>query len=153
MRRSLRSPVILLTAALAACGSRGVTSGSGQPSSQRFTREVGTVPGALVKAAVRTFDRYGIPILEANEPDGRVRTVPVDLRALARRFDEAPVTCPQGMARDTRALFRFEVKIRRVDKGSELAIESQPDGKSGCIMRAAFVSALLDEIARSAGEQ
>ena len=57
------------------------------------------------------------------------------------------------MARDTRALFRFDVKIRRVDKGSELAIESQPDGKSGCIMRSAFVSTLLDEIARSAGEQ
>jgi hypothetical protein len=151
MRRLLPSPLALLL--LAACGSRVADSGTGQPSSQQFTREVGTVPGTLVKAAVRTFDRYGIPILEANEPDGRVRTVPVDLRALARRFDEAPVTCPQGTPRETRALFRFEVKIKRVDKGSELALQSAPEGKSGCIMRAAFVSALLDEIARSAGEQ
>lgn len=153
MRRTvLRCPILVL--ALAACGGSGaVGSGSAQPTSQQFTRDVGTVPGALVKAAVRTFDRYGIPILEANEPNGRVRTVPVDLRALARQFDEAPVTCPPGIARDTRALFRFEVKIKRTDRGSSLALESEPEGKSGCVMRAAFVSSLLDEIASGAGEQ
>ena len=50
-----------------------------------------------------------------------------DLRALARQFDEAPVTCPPGIARDTRALFRFEVKIKRTDRGSSLALESEPE--------------------------
>jgi hypothetical protein len=150
MRRSL-FPLVLLV--LPACGSGIFGSGSSQPSSQQFTREVPTVPRTLIQAAARTFGRYGIPVLEADEPGGRVRTAAVDLRSLARRFDEAPVTCPQGTSRETRALFRFDVKVRRTDNGSTLALASEPEGKSGCVMRAAFVSSLLDEIAKTAGEE
>jgi hypothetical protein len=133
--------------ALAACGS-GILGGGSSPSSQQFTREVRAVPGTLVQAASRTFGRYGIPVLEADEPGGRVRTAAVDLRSLAGRFDEAPVTCPQGTAQEASARFRFEVRVRRTDRGSELSLQSEPEGKSGCVMRAAFVSSLLDEIAQ-----
>jgi hypothetical protein len=146
MRRSFASPLALV--ALAACGSGILGSGS-SPSSQQFTREVRAVPGALIQSASRTFGRYGIPVLEADEPGGRVRTAPVDLRSLAGRFDEAPVTCPQNTTQETRALFRFEVKVRRTNSGSELSLQSEPEGKSGCVMRAAFVSSLLDEIAQA----
>ncbi|MGH7632030.1 MAG: hypothetical protein ACREOF_22060 [Gemmatimonadales bacterium] len=149
MIRSLARPLGLL--ALAACGS-GVVSGSGRPSAQQFTREVRAVPARLVQAAVTTFGRYGIPIAEADEPGGRVRTMPANLRALARRFDEAPLSCPQGTPRATSVPVRFDVRVRRTNDGSALSIETQREGDSGCVVRAAFVSTLLDEIARAAGD-
>jgi hypothetical protein len=135
---------------LTACGILG--SGSGRPSSQQFTREVSVVPGSLVQAAVTTFSRYGIPVAEADEPGGRVRTIAVNLRSLAGRFDEAPLSCPQGAASDTQARFRFDVRVRRTNNGSEIALQTEREGDSGCVVRSAFVSDLLDEIANTARE-
>ncbi|MGH7517531.1 MAG: hypothetical protein ACREOC_08685 [Gemmatimonadales bacterium] len=137
--------------ALGACGSGILGSGSGRPSSQQFTREVEAVPASLVKAAITTFGRYGIPIAEADEPGGRVRTMLVNLRSLARRFDEAPLSCPEGTPRETAARFRFDVQVRRTDNGSAMSLETEREGDSACVVRSAFVSALLDEIANTAG--
>ncbi len=146
---ALRFPLVLL--ALAACGSGVVRSGSGQPSSQQFTRAVRAVPANLVQSAVTVFGRYGIPIAEADEPGGRVRTIPVNLRAIARRFDEAPLSCPQGTPREAVVPVTFDVQVRRTDSGSVLSIETQREGDNACVVRAAFVSTLLEEIAGAAG--
>ena len=143
----VRSLALLLgLVGLTACGSGILGSGSGRPSSQQFTREVSVVPGNLVQAAVTTFGRYGIPVAEADEPGGRVRTIAVNLRSLAGRFDEAPLSCPQSAASDTQARFRFDVRVRRTNNGSEIALQTEREGDSGCVVRSAFVSDLLDEI-------
>jgi hypothetical protein len=142
-----RTCLALALIALGACGSGILSSGSGGPSSQQFTREVEAVPANLVQAAVTTFGRYGIPIAEADEPGGTLRTLPVNLRSLAGRFDEAPVTCPQGTASDAAARFTFDVKVRRTDKGSAISLGTERRDDTGCVVRSAFVSALLDEIA------
>ncbi len=136
--------------ALSACGSGILGSGSGRPSSQQFTREVRVIPGRLVTASVSTFGRYGIPIEEADEPGGRVRTIAVNLRGMARRFDEAPLSCPQGIATDAPVRVRFDVRVRRTDNGSAISLSTDREGDSGCVVRSAFVSDLLDEITRSA---
>ena len=136
--------------ALTACGSGIFSSGSGRPSSQQFTREVSVVPGSLVQAAVTTFGRYGIPVAEADEPGGRVRTIAVNLRSLAGRFEEAPLSCPQGTASDAAVRIRFDVRVRRTDNGSEISLQTEREDDSGCVVRSAFVSDLLDEIANAA---
>ena len=138
--------------ALTACGSGIFSSGSGRPSSQQFTREVSVVPGSLVQAAVTTFGRYGIPVAEADEPGGRVRTIAVNLRSLAGRFEEAPLSCPQGTASDAAVRIRFDVRVRRTDNGSEISLQTEREDDSGCVVRSAFVSDLLDEIANAARE-
>lgn len=150
MNRSFSIPLALL--ALGACGSGILGSGSGRTSSQQFTRTVETVPASLVKAAITTFSRYGIPIAEADEPGGRVRTMLVNLRSLARRFDEAPLSCPEGTASEAAARFRFDIQVRRTDKGSTMSLETEREGDSACVVRSEFVSALLDEIANTAGD-
>ena len=144
----LALPVGLL--ALTACGSGIFSSGSGRPSSQQFTREVSVVPGSLVQAAVATFGNYGIPIAEADEPGGRVRTIAVNLRSLASRFDEAPLSCPRNVGADAAVRMRFDVRVRRTNNGSEISLQTEREGDSGCVVRSAFVSELLDEIASSA---
>ena len=138
--------------AVTACGSGIFSSGSGRPSSQQFTREVSVVPGSLVQAAVTTFGRYGIPVAEADEPGGRVRTIAVNLRSLAGRFEEAPLSCPQGTASDAAVRIRFDVRVRRTDNGSEISLQTEREDDSGCVVRSAFVSDLLDEIANAARE-
>ena len=138
--------------ALTACGSGIFSSGSGRPSSQQFTREVSVMPGSLVQAAVTTFGRYGIPVAEADEPGGRVRTIAVNLRSLAGRFEEAPLSCPQGTASDAAVRIRFDVRVRRAENGSEILLQTEREGDSGCVVRSAFVSDLLDEIANAARE-
>jgi hypothetical protein len=136
--------------AVTACGSGIFSSGSGRPSSQQFTREVSVVPGSLVQAAVTTFGRYGIPVAEADEPGGRVRTIAVNLRSLAGRFEEAPLSCPQGTASDAAVRIRFDVRVRRTDNGSEISLQTEREDDSGCVVRSAFVANLLDEIANAA---
>jgi hypothetical protein len=113
---------------------------------------VSVVPGSLIQAAVTTFGRYGIPVAEADEPGGRVRTIAVNLRSLAGRFEEAPLSCPQGMASDAAVRIRFDVRVRRTDNGSEISLQTEREDDSGCVVRSAFVSDLLDEIANAARE-
>ncbi|HET8625255.1 MAG TPA: hypothetical protein VFM14_16970 [Gemmatimonadales bacterium] len=151
MSRAGSMPVAMLL--LAACGSGVVASGGGRPGSQEFTREVRAVPTELVKAAVAVFGRYGIPIAEADEPAGRLRTVAVDLRSIARRFDEAPLSCAQGTQRDANSRVMFDLKVRRTDDGSAMTMETKRDGKADCVVRAQFVGSLLDEIAATAGDR
>jgi hypothetical protein len=134
---------------LAACGS-GVVSSGGRPSAQQFTREVRAVPDELVRSAVTVFGRYGIPTAEADEPDGRMRTAAVNLRSLARRFDEAPVSCAQGTPPEADARFTFELRVRRTDDGSAMTLETKRGGNADCVVRAQFVLSLLDEIAAAA---
>jgi hypothetical protein len=136
---------------MAACGSGVVSSGSGRPAAQQFTREVSAVPTELVKAAVKVFGRYGIPIAESDEPDGRMRTAGVNLRSLARRFDEAPLACAQDTPRDADAQVTFDLRVRRTDNGSAMTLETKRAGKADCVVRSQFVQALLDEIAAAAG--
>ena len=137
---------------LTGCGSGIFSSGSGRPSSQQFTREVAVVPANLVQAAVTTFGRYGIPIAEADEPGGRVRTIAVNLRSLTGRFREVPLTCPQRTADNTAVRMRFDVRVRRTNNGSAIELQTEREGDSGCVVRSGFVSELLDEIANVARE-
>jgi hypothetical protein len=138
--------------ALTACGSGIFSSGSGRPSSQQFTREVAVVPANLVQAAMTTFGRYGIPVAEADEPGGRVRTIAVNLRSLTGRFREMPLTCPQRTADNSAVRIPFDVRVRRTNKGSAIVLQTEREGDSGCVVRSAFVSELLDEIATVARE-
>ena len=138
--------------ALTGCGSGIFSSGSGRPSSQQFTREVAVVPANLVQAAMTTFGRYGIPIAEADEPGGRVRTIAVNLRSLTGRFREVPLTCPQRTADNTAVRMRFDVRVRRTNNGSAIELQTEREGDSGCVVRSGFVSELLDEIANVARE-
>jgi hypothetical protein len=138
--------------ALTACGSGIFSSGSGRPSSQQFTREVAVVPANLVQAAMTTFGRYGIPVAEADEPGGRVRTIAVNLRSLTGRFREMPLTCPQRTADNSAVRMRFDVRVRRTNNGSAIELQTEREGDSGCVVRSAFVSELLDEIATVARE-
>ncbi len=149
----IRSRDILLgLVALGACGSGVVRSEGGRPASLQFTREVRAVPADLVQAAVSVFGRYGIPIAEADEPGGRLRTRPVNLRAMARQFDEAPLSCPQGTPRDKPVLVEFEANVRRTDRGSAMSLETERASDGGCVVRARFVVTLLDEIVKTTGD-
>ena len=150
MRRSAALFVVLL--ALAACGSGVLSSGSGRPGTQQFTRSVPAVPRQLIRAGLEVFGRYAIPIAESDEPGGRVRTMPVNLRAMANRFATAPVSCVASTPQDEPVQVQFDLQVRRTDQGSAMTLEADRKGSSGCVVRTEFISSLLSEIERAAGE-
>jgi hypothetical protein len=47
---------------------------------------------------------------------------------------------------------RFDVRVRRTNNGSAIELQTEREGDSGCVVRSAFVSELLDEIANTARE-
>ena len=150
MRRSAALFVVLL--ALGACGSGILSSGSGRPGTQQFTRSVPAVPRQLIRAGLEVFGRYGIPIAESDEPNGRVRTMSVNLRAMTNRFATAPLSCVASTPRDEPAQVQFDLQVRRTDQGSAVTLEAKRKGSSGCVVRTEFISSLLSEIEREAGQ-
>jgi hypothetical protein len=150
MRRSAALFVVLLV--LGACGSGVLSSGSGRPGTQQFTRSVPAVPRQLIRAGLEVFGRYGIPIAESDEPNGRVRTMSVNLRAMTNRFATAPLSCVASTPRDEPAQVQFDLQVRRTDQGSAVTLEAERKGGSGCVVRTEFISSLLSEIEREAGQ-
>ena len=72
-------------AALALALSGLVGCGTGGNVTQEFTRQVPATPAAIVGSAVTTFSNHGFPVAVADEPAGKVRTAPVNLREDLRR--------------------------------------------------------------------
>jgi hypothetical protein len=137
---------------LGACGSGILGSGSGREGSQQFTRSLPAVPSQVVQAGLTVFGRYAIPIAESDEPGGQVRTMPVNLRALAHRFETAPLSCLQGTPQDQPVRVRFALDVRRTDQGSAMTLEAERQGNADCVVRTEFISSLLGEIERVARE-
>ena len=47
---------------------------------------------------------------------------------------------------------QFDLQVRRTDQGSAMTLEADRKGSSGCVVRTEFISSLLSEIERAAGE-
>lgn len=124
------------------------------PATQQFTRQVTATSAAVVQAAVATFGDLGIPVATANEPEGEVRTVPVTLRnTTAYGKTDERINCPAGdslaAGADTAGIrVAFDLKVKPVRDGSIVTLDARRDNTaSRCVVRAAFVSQVLDRIA------
>jgi hypothetical protein len=154
MTMPLSSPAAAVSAlaALAACGG-GTT--------QVFTRQVPATPAAIVGSAVTTFSNLGIPVAVADEPDGKVQTAPVDLRAgLASGSPGDRVACPARGGGATSApdaipvAVTFEVKVKPVPDGSIISLDvKRENDRSRCVVKSSFVAQLLDTITQGARHQ
>ncbi len=139
----------------AGCSSGAVTTASA-PTTQKFTREVNATPARVVQSAVQVFSRYGIPVASADEPNGSVQSLPVDLRGSALRAG-APgdrVNCSAASS-DTvigPVMAIFQVNARTQNNRSIISLEAQRDDKDrACTVKTTFVTGLLDDIAKAAG--
>jgi hypothetical protein len=126
---------------------------------QVFTRQVPAPPAAIVGSAVATFANHGISVAVADEPGGKVRTAPVNLReGLATGSPDDRIACPavagdtSGTPRDNaRVTVTFEVRAKAVRDGSVVTLEAKrEDTRSGCVVKSTFVAQLLDQITQGA---
>jgi hypothetical protein len=145
--RTQQSLAALALIAIAACGGSRAGAG-GMPATQQFTRRVDATPGRVVAATLATFSRYGIPVESADETKGEVHSVPLDLRG---NWGPTPtldrVNCPGGED-TTAARVTFDVKAKPADSGSLITLNARRSGGERCVVRASFVTELLDAIAQ-----
>jgi hypothetical protein len=142
---------VMALAALAGCG-RGSTA------TQVFTRQVPATPAAIVGSAVTTFSNHGIPVAVADEPGGKVRTAPVNLRgSLASRSPDDRVACPApagdttGAADTAPVTVTFQITVKPVPDGSIVSLDARRENTSSrCVVKSAFVAQLLEEITQGA---
>lgn len=148
-------------AALALALSGLVGCGRGGSVTQEFTRQVPATPAAVVGAAVTTFSNHGIPVAVADEPAGKVRTAPVNLRGrLASGSPDERVACPTAAGNSAGALdtapltVTFQLRVKSVPDGSIIALNArQGSGTASCTLKSTFVMQLLDEITQGSRHQ
>jgi hypothetical protein len=146
-----RAARLLALAALAGCG-------RDRSATQVFTRQVPATPAAIVGSAVTTFSNHGISVAVADEPGGKVRTAPVNLRgSLASGSPDDRVTCPAlagdtaGAANTAPVTVTFEIKVKPVSDGSVVSLDAKRENAgSGCVVKSTFVAQLLEEITQGA---
>jgi hypothetical protein len=125
---------------------------------QVFTRQVPATPAAIVGSAVTTFSNHGIPVAVADEPGGKVRTAPVNLRgSLPSGSPGNRLTCPApagdttGAADTAPVTVTFEVKVKPVPDGSIVSLDARRENTSSrCVLKSGFVAHLLEEITQGA---
>ena len=146
-----RAVSVLGFIALAGCG-------RGDTNIQSFTRQVPATTAAIVGVpAVTTFSNHGISVAVADEPGGKVRTAPVNLRGrLALGSPDDRVACPAA-AGDTTAppdigpvTVTFQIKVKAVSDGSIVSLEARRENAGdGCGVKSTFVAQLLEEIVQA----
>jgi hypothetical protein len=142
-----RAALALTLSGLAGCGRGGSIT-------QEFTRQVPATPAAVVGAAVTTFSNHGIPVEVADEPAGKVRTAPANLRGrLASGSPDDRVACPTAAGNSAGApdaaplTVTFQLRVKSVPDGSIIALHArQGSGTPSCTLKSTFVMQLLDEI-------
>lgn len=131
----------------------------GGTNDQVFTRQVPATPAAIVGSAVATFANHGITVAVADEPGGKVRTAPANLRGvLATGSPDERVACPalvgdtSGAPQDSvRVTVTFEVRAKDVRDGSIVTLDAKrEDTRSGCVVKSTFIAQLLDQITQGA---
>ncbi len=157
MRTRYAGRALALGLALGCASGGGGMETGGLPATQQFTREVRATAGAVVQAAVATFGDLGIPVARADEPGGEVRTVPVTLRnTTAYGKTDERIACPAAdslaAGADTAGIrVAFELKVKPVRDGSVVTLDARRENAaSRCVVRAAFVSQVLNQIAAKA---
>lgn len=119
------------------------------PATQQLTSRVAADPARVVAATLSTFGKYGIPVKEANETNGEVQSVPLDLRS---NWGAAPtqdrINCPGGPDTTT-AHVTFNAKAEAADGGSILTLGARREGGGRCVLRSSFVTELLDSIVKA----
>ncbi len=134
---------------------------------QRVTRTMAAVPAKIAAAAMQVFSERGIPIATSNEATGTVTGSPLRLSGTwnGQQTSER-VTCgmtsggqPIASMGTTQLTVALEAKGNAQGSTATLIAagrnnEADQDGatgtEQGCILTAAFASALLDDIERRA---
>jgi hypothetical protein len=151
----------MLVGAAFGCGSGHATVDTGASSAvgstaQQFTRAVPAPAQRVVQAAVQTLGDYHIPVATADEAAGFVQSAPVDLTG---DWGNAPaqdrVNCPSDAIASGQKL-QFAVQVNPTATGSTLSLQAMPyvtkkGSVGGCVLKAEFLSRLLDDIANRAG--
>jgi hypothetical protein len=146
-----RAVSVVALIALAGCG-------RGDTNTQSFTRQVPATTAAIVGSAVTTFSNHGISVAVADEPGGKVRTAPVNLRgSLALGSPDDRVACPAAAGGTTGppdtgpVTVTFQIKVKPVPDGSIVSLEARRENAgSGCVVKSTFVAQLLEEIIQGA---
>jgi hypothetical protein len=140
----------MLALLVMAC-SRGSAVGPA-PSEQEFVRAVNATPAAVVIAAAAAFKQYGIPIATADEPGGKLMSVPMPLAGnWGTRPATERVSCTAAGA-DTLAAIApsgrlvLEIEAEESRGGSAVTLEGRSEEARGCVLRSDFVNELLDAI-------
>ena len=133
-----------------ACG-RGSAVGPA-PSAQEFVRQVNATPAAVVIASAAAFKQYGIPVETADEPGGKLVSVPMPLagtwgtRPAAERVSCAAAGADTATAAAPSGKLVLEIEAKESRGGSTVSLQGRSEGAGGCVLRTDFVSEMLDAI-------
>ncbi len=134
---------------------------------QRVTRTIAAVPARIAAAAMQVFSERGIPIANSNEQMGTVTGSPLRLggtwngQQTSERVNCGMTSGGQPIASMGTTQITVALKTEGNAQGSVATLiaagknnEADQDGatgtEQGCILTAAFASALLDDIERRA---
>jgi hypothetical protein len=154
----------LLVGAAFGCGSGRSTLDTGASSAvvastQQFTRTLPVTAPRVVQAAVQVFGDNHIPVATADESAGFVQSVPLELTG---NWGNMPaqdrINCPSDAVAGGQRI-QFAVQVNATANGSAVSLQTLPytqqqkkDAVVGsCVLRAEFLSRLLDDIASRAG--
>jgi hypothetical protein len=148
--------------AAAACGTGRASMETGTARTpapaQEFSRPVAATTAKVVDAAVAVFGENGIPVATADQANGFVQSVPLDLQGNWGNVPVAErVNCVGGVpAPDQRV--RLAVQVQSTATGSTVALQSLPvtpakdrNAAGPCVLKSEFLTHLLDDIASRAG--
>jgi hypothetical protein len=123
------------------------------PSAQEFVRQVNATPTAVVSAAAAAFKDYGIPVATADEPGGKLLSVPMPLagnwgpRPAADRVSCAAAGADTGAsAAAPGGRMVLEIQAKESRGGSTVSLEGRSEGAGGCVLRSDFVNEMLEAI-------
>lgn len=173
-RQLLWATGVLTAGVLAGCGP-GTPSVAATPEgsviadegAQRVTRTMAAVPAKIAAAAMQVFSERGIPIATSNEATGTVTGSPLRLsgtwngQQTSERVNCGMTSGGQPIASmgTTQLTVALETKgnaqgstatLIAAGKNTEAGQDGATGTEQGCILTAAFASALLDEIERRA---
>lgn len=134
---------------------------------QRVTRTIAAVPARIAAAAMQVFSERGIPIANSNEQMGTVTGSPLRLggtwngEQTSERVNCGRTSGGQPIASMGTTQLTVALQAKGTAEGSTTTLiaagknnEADQDGatgtEQGCILTAAFASALLDDIERRA---
>lgn len=146
----VRTLGIGLTVLLAAgCGRSGP---SMAPDTQTFTRNVNATPSRVVEATTAVFAERMIPVSSTDETNGRVSSVPLDLKGdWGNMSPDERVDCGAVTANDANARMVLTMHVKQERNQSVVSLEAKRDGGQSCVLRGPFMTRLLDDIIARVG--
>ncbi len=114
---------------------------------QTFTRNVDATPSRVVEATTAVFAERSIPVASADQTNGRVTSVPLDLKgSWGNMSADERTDCGAVTMADANARMVLTMHVKQDKNQSVISLEAKRDGGQSCVLRGPFMTQILDDI-------